>query len=363
MRFHSLIDQLPTEVPFVPVEALERQHGVTIHTRLGANESTFGISPRAKKTMIEAIDDVYCYGDSECYVLREALGRHWGVSMDRISVGSGIDELLGSIMRAIVAPGECMVASTGGYPTFVFHAKGYQAQLVTAPYREFRNDLEALGRLAVEHQARLVYVVNPDNPTGTLLPKEDILSLLAQLPSDCFLLIDEAYIEFAPTDQVIPLKVDDPRLIRTRTFSKVYGMAGARVGYVIASRELVQALDKIRNHFGVNRISQIGAVAALNDPDFVQQIQREVSIGREAYYQLASELGFETYPSYTNFVAMHVGSSQRALAIKDQLLQRGIFIRTPQVEPLSACLRVSVGRAHERAVLAEALKEIVIAGV
>ncbi|MBA4493388.1 aminotransferase class I/II-fold pyridoxal phosphate-dependent enzyme [Paenactinomyces guangxiensis] len=359
LPFTSIVRELPATVPFIPVEALERQSGKKIHTRIGANESSFGVSPLAKKAMEEALQTIHWYGDSECYDLRKELSRVHGVRMDEISAGSGIDECLGLVVRAFLEPGEVVVTSLGAYPTFNYHVSGFGAKLVTVPYRDYMNDLDALADKAREADAKMVYLANPDNPTGTFHSAGALHGFLEKLPEDCLLLLDEAYIEFAPAHEVLPLNPQNPRVIRTRTFSKVYGMAGARVGYVLAAKETVQAIDKIRNHFGVNRVAQAGAVASLKDPDFVRQVVRDVEEGKKEYQELAQKLGFSSLPSYTNFVAIDVGSEEKAVAIREALFEKGVFIRTPQVFPLSRCLRVTVGTPEERQIFAQALEEVV----
>ncbi|SEN51607.1 histidinol-phosphate transaminase [Lihuaxuella thermophila] len=357
--FASLVRELPSVVPFVPPEALERQSGKKIQIRIGANESTFGISPLAQKAMAEAVTEIHWYGDSECYDLRSELARIHQIRMDEIVIGSGIDELLGLIVRAFLEPGDRVVSSLGGYPTFNYHVAGFGAKLETVPYQNFMNDLDALAAKAVETGARMVYLANPDNPTGTFHSARALEKFMDKLPKDCLLLLDEAYIEFAPAAETLPLDLENPRIIRTRTFSKVYGMAGARIGYALAEQEIIRAIDKIRNHFGVNRVAQAGAIASLQDTEFLRHVVQAVAEGRKEYEQLAKKLGFTAIPSHTNFVAIDVGCDQKAAAIREALFEKGIFIRVPQVAPLNRCLRVTVGTPEERRIFAQALEEVV----
>lgn len=357
--YTSIVQNLPAIVPFVPVEALERNTGKVIHTRIGANESSFGVSPLAKQAMEEALTRISWYGDSESYDLRKELADQFRIGMDEIVIGSGIDELLGVIVRAFLEPGEVAVTSLGAYPTFHYHVSGFGGRIETVPYRDYQNDLQALAEKAWETKAKIVYLANPDNPTGTFHPAAALASFMDKLPPDCLVILDEAYIEFAPPEEHYPLDTKNPRIIRTRTFSKVYGMAGARVGYAFASKETIQTLDKIRNHFGVNRIAQAGALASLQDAAFLEQVVQEVTRGRKEMEELAYELGFVALPSHTNFVAIDVGSAEKAVAIREALFEKGVFIRVPQIAPLSRCLRVTVGTAEERAIFARTLSEVV----
>ena len=358
-RYSRLVAALPATVPFVPPEALERRIGRRLSLRVGANESAFGPSPKAVAAMRRAAAGVNWYNDPEGHELRSALARRHGVGLDNIVLGSGIDDLLGLVVRAVIDPGDAVVMSHGAYPTFAFHVDGFGGRLRTVPYRRDRNDPEALAAAAREAGARLVYLSNPDNPTGSWLSADEQTALLERLPPGCLLVLDEAYVEFAPTDAVPAISAEDPRLIRLRTFSKAHGMAGARIGYGIAPAETVRAFDKIRHHFGVNRVAQEGALASLDDPQFVADVVRRVEAGRRDYARLAAELGLEALPSATNFVAIDMGSFERAKATLDALLEReAVFVRMPGVPPLNRCIRVTVGTEPERAAFAEALRRV-----
>lgn len=355
--FNDYIRALPSTTPFVAPEALERQRGQPFSARLGANESLFGPSPSALDAMRNALAEVALYGDPENVDLRNAVAIHARVTPDRILVGAGIDDLLGLFVRMIMNPGDRAVASAGSYPTFAYHVVGYGASMEVVPYRNYRNDLDALIDAARRVNARIVYLANPDNPTGSWHTGSDILALLERLPDGCVLLLDEAYSEFAPPDAHAEMPVNDSRLILLRTFSKAYGMAGARIGYAIASAEAARMADKVRLHFGVNRIAQAGALAALGDQDYLGMIVREVTQGREEYAALARDLGLTPLPSATNFVALDTGSPDRARIIVRELAQRGAFIRAPIIEGLNQLVRVTVGDAERRARFATALRE------
>jgi len=362
-RYARLVAALPATVPFVPPEALERRAGKPLALRIGANESAFGPSPKALAAMRQAAARVNWYCDPEGFVLRDALARRHNVARDNIVLGAGIDDLLGLIVRAFCDPGDRVVMSHGAYPTFAFHVAGFGARLATPPYHDDRNDPEALAAVARRRKARLVYISNPDNPTGSWITAPEIETLLQRLPPGAVLVLDEAYSEFAPEEAIPALDPEDARVIRLRTFSKAYGMAGARIGYAVAPQETVRSFDKIRHHFGVNRIAQEGALAALDDGDFIAKVVREVAAGRRDYAETASALGFAALPSATNFVAIDIGSTERAGAAMALLLEReNCFVRRAGVAPLNRCIRVTVGRPEDRAVFAAALTAIVMDG-
>lgn len=357
--FTQLVRDLPATVPFVGPEALERQIGRIFKVRLGANESAFGISPRAREAMRGAIEQVPWYNDPENYDLREALAHIHGVSIDRVTVGAGIDDLLGLAARAFLEPGQIAVTSLGAYPTFNYQVEGHRGALHTVPYRDDRNDLQALSEAAADTGARLVYLSNPDNPAGTWHSGGDLRRFVDSLPARSILILDEAYIEFAPEDAVLPSDPDDPRVIRMRTFSKAHGMAGARVGYALAAPEIVTAFEKIRLHFGVNRVAQAGALASLQDSVFIRGVVDAVAEGRREYEALAREVGLSALPSSANFVSFDTGDADRAQAILDGLAERDVFVRKPGAPPLDRCFRVTVGSAPERRAFAEILREVI----
>lgn len=358
LPFTHIVRALPPTVPFVPPESLERQQGRPLALRVGANESNFGISPRARQAMVEAVEQVHWYNDPEGYELRSALAVRHEVAREEVALGAGIDELLGLLVRLFAAPGDAVVTSLGAYPTFNYHVAGHGARLHQVPYRADREDLPALLDKARQVRPKLIYVANPDNPMGTYQRAAALRDFIAALPPNCALLLDEAYIDFAPVEAHLPLDPERAQVVRLRTFSKAHGMAGARVGYALAHRDLVAALDKIRNHFGVNRIAQAGALASLGDDEFVRAVVRQVEEGRREYAALAAELGLGVVPSATNFVALDVGDGERARSLMQVLLQRGVFVRMPGVAPLDRCIRLTVGPAAERQALAQVLREV-----
>lgn len=352
--FTPLVESLPDTIPFVAPEAIERQTGVPFRVRVGANESAFGISPMARKAMVEALDRISHYNDPENHDLRVALADHQQISTNQICVGAGIDDLLGLAVRAFLKPGDVTVSSLGSYPTFHYHVAGFGARSHTVPYRQDGfNDLEFIANAAHDTKARLVYLANPDNPSGSWYNASDLQAFLDQLPQSCICILDEAYMEFAPEYTPLSTDVLDPRVILMRTFSKAHGLAGARVGYAITRPEIVAAFDKIRLQFNVNLIAQAGALASLKDPDFVQRVVKAVAAGRADYETLCRSLGLKTIPSAANFIAIDCGTQPRAQAVLEALAARGVFVRKPGTPPLDRCIRVTVGTQEERRVFAE----------
>ncbi len=359
IHYSRLVGALPAIVPFVPPEALERRIGRTIKIRIGANESAFGPSPKAVAAIKDGANRINWYCDPEGYALREALARHHGVARENIGLGAGADDLLGLVVRSVIDAGDPVVMSHGAYPTFAFHVNGFGGKFVTPPYRDFRNDATALADAAEKSGARLVYLSNPDNPTGSWLSAEEQMTILAKLPQGGLLVLDEAYSDFAPAGSLPVLDPEDERVIRIRTFSKAHGMAGARVGYAIGAKALIATFDKIRHHFGVSRLSQEAALASLGDQDFIATVAGLVADGKRDYENLAKRLGLKALPSATNFVAIDMGDGERARTTLARLLEEeAVFLRMPGVAPLDRLIRVTVGTPPERQGFAEALERI-----
>ena len=355
-RFTPLVAGLPATVPFVGPETQERLRGRPFKARLGANENGFGPSPRAIAAMAAAAGQAWMYGDPENHDLKAALARAHGCGPENVVVGEGIDGLLGSLCRMVLAPGDAVVTSDGAYPTFNFHVAGFGGVLHKAPYRDDAEDPAALLALAQQVRPKLLYIANPDNPMASHHPGTVIAAMLDHLPEGTLMVLDEAYVELAPEGTAAPIAAEDPRVIRLRTFSKAHGLAGARVGYALGAAPLIAAFDKIRNHFGMSRISQAGALAALSDTTWQAYMRRLVAASRDRIAAIAAENGLTALPSATNFVAIDCGSDGAfARAVLEELTAADIFVRKPAVAPMDRCIRISCGPEPEMAALAEAL--------
>lgn len=355
-KLTDLADSLPASVPFVGPETQERQMGQPFQTRLGANESVFGPSPKVIETMRQAAGDAWMYCDPENHDLRHALAAHHGVAAENVVVGEGIDGLLGLTCRLFLSEGTTVVTSAGAYPTFNFHVAGFGGTLHTVPYKNDCEDPDALLKAASETGARLIYIANPDNPMGTVHDAVTMQHMIDNVPDDALLCLDEAYIEFADDGTAPAIDVTNPNVIRFRTFSKAYGMAGARIGYAITEKNLANAFNKVRNHFGVNRIAQAGALAALADNHYLQRIKQEVADARLSIADIAKKNGLEPLPSQTNFVTIDCGKDgDFARRVLSDLVNQGVFARMPGVAPLDRCIRITAGTDADLAIFAEAL--------
>lgn len=361
-RYTPLIASLPAATPFVGPEVQERARGRAFKARLGANENVFGPSPKAIGAMQKAAPETWMYGDSASHDLRKALAAHHGVTMDNIVIGAGIDGLLGSLVRMTVTQGDKVVTSAGAYPTFNYHVNGFGGELVQVPFRDDHEDPDALIAKATEVDAKLVYLANPDNPMGSWHSAEVVSDMIDRLPDGCLLVLDEAYVEFAPEGTAPPVNGDDPRVIRMRTFSKAYGMAGARVGAAIGHKGLIDSFAKVRDHFGMSRISQAGALAALLDQDYLQQTLAKVATARDRISDIARANGLAPLPSATNFVTIDCGrGGEFARAVVAELINRDIFVRMPFTAPEDRCIRISAGTSADLDLLEATLPDALTA--
>lgn len=343
-------------------EELARGAGIASILRLGSNESPFGPSPKALAALQAEAGAVSRYGDPSCALLREAIAAHHGVDRACVTVGAGIDDLLGWIVRAYVPPGGATIAGLGSFPTFEMHAIGYGTRLERVPYLPSgRLDLAGFVDAAERASGGLVFLPNPDNPSGTSYVWSELIALLDALPGGSLVIHDEAYANFLAPARRFPRDAIDPRMIRLRTFSKEYGLAGVRAGYALAPPEAIAALDAVRLLYGVSRPAQAAALAALDDQDFIEDVVARVAAGRAEYAALGAELGLPALPSTTNFVLFDFGDTARAKRAVENLLQRGIHVRKPPHPPLDRYVRISVGSSTERAELGAALRSLAVA--
>lgn len=354
----AIAQGLPDTVPFTGPEALERRTGLPFRARVGANESGFGPSPKVVEAVRDMAPGMWMYGDPEVFELKSALAARLGVPLANVAVGEGIDGLHGLIARLVIAPGDVAVTSLGAYPTFNYHVAGFGGRIVFVPYAGHREDLGALAEAARRERAKVIYLSNPDNPMGTWWSAAEISAFIAAVPEETLVLLDEAYCETAPAGALPPLDIARPNLIRTRTFSKAYGLAGMRIGYAIGEAGFIKAFDTVRNHFGVTRASQVAAIAALGDEAWLHGVVERVAAARRRLYGIAEENGLSAVESATNFVAIDCGRDGAfALSVLKALERRGVFVRKPMAPGLDQHIRISVGPEPEMDVVAAELPQ------
>jgi histidinol-phosphate aminotransferase len=352
----ALNNAIPVTVPFVGPETLQRARGRAFRARLGANENGFGPSPLAIAAMQAAAAENWQYADPTSYDLIAGIAALHGISAANIVVGEGIDGLLGLTVHMAVERGAVVVTSDGAYPTFNFHVVSHGGALVKVPYRDDREDLGGLLEAAHRHKASLLYVANPDNPMGTWWPASEVQRLVGNLPPGCLLCLDEAYIDTLPKAEWPVIEVAHPQVLRFRTLSKAYGMAGARIGYAFGPTRLIAAFEKVRNHYGINRVGQLGALAAIQDQAYLAEVVGKIGRARERIAEVARANGLKPLMSAASFVAIDCGrDGAYATAVLNGLLARDVFVRKPSVAGLDRTIRVSCGPDASLALFAEAL--------
>lgn len=332
--------------PFPGVRVLERRLGREIPHQLGSNEGLDMPHRALRERFGDALaEHVYSYGDAEALGIRQRLAEQKDIPLEAMLVDAGADSLIALTLRAVVSPGDAVVATRGTYPTFGYFARGHGCRVEEVAYDEgpgrLAPDLDALARTARETQARLVYLANPDNPGGHLHRDDDVLALRRALPDDCWLLLDEAYHDFREDADGDAGRRVLPGTVRLRTLSKAHGLAGLRVGYAIAEPQTLAVMMKVRIHYAVSTLSQAVAETVLDAPD---EVEAHVAAVRERRERLAAhlrDLGADVLPSATNFVGVRMASAALAGEIHKALLDEGTLVARPADPALGHVLRIT----------------------
>jgi histidinol-phosphate aminotransferase len=365
------IPELPPEIqnlepykPGKPIEELERELGIRGAVKLASNENPLGPSPKAVSAMQRVLKEVHRYPDGAGFELREALAGRFGVKFEQTCIGNGSDEIIEFLCRAYIRPGQKALAAA---PSFLMYSK--LVQVAGGIFREvpLNQDftIDARGMLdAVSSDTRLIFMNNPNNPAGTALTKDAMRDFLDQVPSGVLVVLDEAYIDFASADECANgcdfLNHPTTPVLVMRTFSKSAGLAGMRIGYALGPEEVISAFDRVRQPFNTSLLAQAAAVGALEDNEFLQKTRDLVHQGLSDLYQCFAELGLFYVPSQTNFVLVKIGP--RAKQVAEELLKRGVIIRSMASYDMPEFLRISVGLPKENQKFISELKSIATGG-
>ena len=355
-RARTAVRGLGAYTPGTPIEEAKRRLKLSSVIKLASNENALGPSPKAIAALRGAVGSLHRYPDATCRELRTRLAIQLRVDSASLIFGNGSDELIVLALRAFVDPGDEVVVASPTFLIYELQAKACGASVVVVPLREFPYDLAAM-KAAVTPHTKLVFIANPDNPTGTYVTKRELGGFLRDLPGQTLVFIDEAYHEFVEAPdypQTIPY-TKDRSVIVTRSFSKAYGLAGLRVGYGVAQPEVVAAMDAVREPFNVNSLAQAAASAALDDAAFLARTRRLVQDGRRYLTKELDRLKLRHVPSVTNFILVQLGP--RASEIAQALLSRGVIVREMSAWKLSGCLRVTIGTLAENRTFIHALTQ------
>ncbi len=359
LAFNPSLDRLPVYQPGRPIEEVARELGMPAADiiKLASNENPLGPSPAALAAMETALKSLHLYPDGNAFYLKRALGAKLGVEPGQIVLGNGSNEVIEFIGHALLAPETEVVVSQYCFAVYPIVTQLFGARLVTVPARNHGHDLDAMLR-AITPQTRVVFVANPNNPTGTVVRTAELERFVDAVPPHVLVAMDEAYIEFldAPVDFVPRLRERrQANLLLMRTFSKIYGLAGLRLGYGIGHPELIAALEKIRQPFNINALIQAGALAALGDAEHIERTRQNNRAGLRFYEQTCAKLKLEYVPSSANFILIRVGDGAKVCAALQKL---GVITRPMGGYGLADWLRISVGTATENQRCATALRRV-----
>ncbi len=345
--------------PGKPIEEVERELGVPNAIKLASNENPLGPSPLVLAAMRECLDRIALYPDANGFRLKAALADRLAVQPEQITLGNGSNDVLDIIARVFVAPQDEVVFSKYAFLVYALVTQAVCGRAVVSPASGWGHDLAAMAE-HISNATKVVYIANPNNPTGTYNSAEQFADFLANIPTEVVVVLDEAYTEYVDAPDY-PNGLDfldrHPNLVVTRTFSKAYGLAGLRIGYAVASKEITDLLNRVRQPFNVGQVAQTAAIAALEDPD---HISRSLKINRENMRRLQSaceELGLRYIPSVANFLTIEFGP--QALEVQQRLMQHGIIVRPVDNYDMPQHLRVTIGRAAEMDQFVEAIKTVI----
>lgn len=345
--------------PGKPISELAREFGLAEDTivKLASNENPLGISPLAQQAMQEALADIARYPDGNGFVLKDAICKRFGVEASQIVLGNGSNDVLELAARAFLQPGVEAVYSQHAFAVYPLVTMAVGATGITVKARDFGHDLAAM-RAAITSNTRMLFIANPNNPTGTLLDKAELLDFLRDLPRHVLVVLDEAYDEYLP-DALKAESIDwlgeFGNLIVTRTFSKAYGLAGQRVGFALAHPRVADIMNRVRQPFNVNSMALAAAAAALQDADFVRRSREVNDAGMQQITDGVMRLGLGYIPSFGNFVSVRI---ENAATVYRRLLENGVIVRPVANYEMPDYLRVSIGLASENARFLQVLEQV-----
>jgi histidinol-phosphate aminotransferase len=358
LHVHPDIAALSPYVPGKPIEELQREFGLARVIKLASNENPLGPSPKAMAVINEGVATLHRYPDGGAFRLREALADRWKVTADQVIVGNGSDEILGLLARTFLSPGDEAVMADHTFVIYRMEVMAAHGKAVVVPLVQWRHDVRAMAA-AITERTRLVFICNPNNPTGTMVSVEEVEQLLARVPEHVVVVFDEAYFEYVRSSQFpdsMAYVQQGRNAIVLRTFSKIYGLAGLRIGYGVTTPEIANFLNRVRPPFNANSLAQRAALAALDDDEHVAKSRAVNQAGMEQVVSGLRGLGLAPIPSEANFVYFDVGRDGRQ--VFESLLRVGIIVRPIE----GRMIRVTIGQAAENTAFLTALGEVLAAG-
>lgn len=351
----NIVD-LPVYKPGKPMEEVKKELGLSDVIKLASNENPYGSSPSARAAIIADLDNLYLYPDGSAAELTAALAAHLGVQSDNIIFGCGSDEIIALIARAFFVPGDETIMADQTFSVYKSNADIEGAVTIEVPLVNGTHDLEAM-LARITDRTKVVWICNPNNPTGTIVSEQALITFLNAVPSGVMVVLDEAYFEYV-TDlsytNGIGLLDTYPNLVVLRTFSKIYGLAALRIGYGVASPQIIKLINQVREPFNTTRLAQVAALAALADQDYVQECRRLNSAGIVQLEGEFKRLGLDSFPAHGNFIMVDV--RKPAFEVFDALLRQGIIVRAGH-RLYPTYIRVTVGSAEQNKAFIAALEK------
>ena len=340
-----------------PIEEVQRELGITDIIKLASNENPLGPSPLAVQAVAESAAQVHLYPDSNAYYLKRDIAQHLGVSPEHLILGNGSNDVLQLVAEAYIAPDDEVIYAAGAFVVYSIVTKVCSATAVVVPMMDDTHDLSAMAA-AITDKTKVVFIANPNNPTGTMVTADETAAFMEQVPADVLVVFDEAYYEYvARSDypQTLPYVLEGRNFIITRTFSKIYGLAGLRIGYGIAPPPLVEMLNRVRQPFNCSLVGQAAARAALKDAAHVTKSRKSNAVGKAFLYKAFDDMGLRYVETEGNFIMLHVAQSGADIA--EALLKQGIIVRPIAGYGYPNAVRVTIGTQQENERLIKALKE------
>lgn len=355
----KIIFDIKPYVPGKPIEEVERELGIKNIIKMASNENPFGPSPKAMAAMKEALERISLYPDGNCFYLREALAKKMCVELDNIIVGNGSDEILKLIAETFLDPGDEIVIAQPTFSEYEFVGKIMGASCVFVPLKDFTHDLEAMSK-AVNEKTKIVFICNPNNPTGTVVTKFQADEFLKELDPRVLVVFDEAYYEYVDHKEYpesLEYVGEQQNVITLRTFSKIYGIAGQRIGYGVAKPEIISAVNRVREPFNVNTLAQVGALAALEDDEHLKRSFQGNLEGKEYLARWFQEKGLYYVPTQANFIFLQVGVDCQK--VFKEMLGEGVIVRTGDIFGYPDFIRVTIGTMEENERFTRTLEKVI----
>ncbi|HQA07885.1 MAG TPA: histidinol-phosphate transaminase [Syntrophomonadaceae bacterium] len=357
-RARSAIFNLKPYVPGKPIEEVKRELGVEDIIKMASNENPLGPSPLAQKAAASILGQLHVYPDSNCYELKKKLSQCFNLPSTSILIGNGSDEILKLVAETFLNPGEQVVLPQPTFSAYEFTAKIMDGTCAAVPLADFTHDLPAMLQ-AVNEQTKLIYICNPNNPTGTIVTRSQVDEFMEQIPDDILVVFDEAYYEYVDSPEYVSglrYLQSGKNVIVCRTFSKIYGLAALRIGYAFTTPEIASAIERVTDPFNVNSVAQVAALAALDDIEHLQNSQELNQKGKQFLYEQLDALGITYIPTQANFILIDTGQDCRR--VFQGLLQQGVIVRPGDIFGYPTFIRVTIGAPAENARFINSLRSV-----